>query len=157
MRFKRDELGVAPAQIFNDVGPRTVQRLDEIAATREQGIDLAFAVVAHPGLDPAQSAAIAGAIVGAGGALLMTLGERIAIAAGDPGVQSTVGATVGDLIAGTVSPAVPVIPAGIDQPTADLLLDWLSVFDPSTLVEQLQGWAEGASLERLGPCVRAEA
>src|SRR5215210_6691471 len=32
VRFKAEELLVPPAQIVNDVGPRTVARLDEIAA-----------------------------------------------------------------------------------------------------------------------------
>jgi hypothetical protein len=157
MRFKRDELGVPPEQIFNDVGPRTVQRLDEIAATREHGIDLAFAVIAQPDLDEGQSSAIADAIVGAGGALLLTLGERIAVAAGDPVVQGAVQAGVGDLIMGTVSPTAPAVPPGIDEPTAELLFDWLSTFEPARLLEELRGWAEGAPLNRLGPCVRVDA
>lgn len=35
VRFKIDELGVPPGDVINDGGPRTVIRLDEIAAAAE--------------------------------------------------------------------------------------------------------------------------
>ena len=55
VRFKAEELGVPPEDIINDVGPRTVDRLDEIAFVSESVAAAGFVVVGRAQTRPRRS------------------------------------------------------------------------------------------------------
>jgi hypothetical protein len=76
VRFKTVELGVPPEEIVDDVGPRTVGRLDQIAAADEQGLGRELAaVLATEFAVPDVHLSVMAVAENVGGAILMTSGH----------------------------------------------------------------------------------
>ena len=87
VRFKIEELGVAPENVLDDVGPRTVRRLDEILAAQP---------AAHPpAIDPALLQALRAALTDPQSATVRTLLLELAAA----GQQVTPAALTGVMTA----------------------------------------------------------
>jgi hypothetical protein len=143
-RFKAEELGVPPAEIIDDVGPRTVQRLDQIAAIAEGREAAGFVVVAAPTASSEDLAGVVTTIEQVGGEILLGLGELAAVVGGGQPVFDAVAGLVGSVLSGLVTPAAPNLPGGLDGDTVALLEAWLAMLDPAYLLDQ----ADPARLER---------
>jgi hypothetical protein len=136
-QFKIDELGVPPEDVVDDVGPRTVVRLDEIAAVAENLEAAGFVMVAAPGAAEADLADLVATIEAVGGEILLGLGERAAVVGGGQGVLDTVVGFVGSVLSGLVTPAAPQVPDDLDEVTAALLEVWLATLDPAEILDRL--------------------
>jgi hypothetical protein len=151
-RFKRDELGVPPEQIIDDVGPRTVVRLDEIASGAESGLDIGTLLVCAPGLSFEEQLSVLGAVEQGGGQILLGLGELAKVVSGGPGLAAELAPLVGGLLAGVVHPDSPVMPPALDDDTALLVAGWLARLDPGYLLAQSNPNRFGATFSPLGGC-----
>ena len=157
VRFKAEELGVPPAEIVDDVGPLTVQRLDQIAAADEKGLGRELAVVvAAEFTHPDVLISIMAAAESVGGALLMTLGPRVMVLDGGPPVADAVLQDLGGFVSGIVTAAKPDLPADLDDDTIEALTAWLASVDPAGILTQLLGWASGDSFDYLQGCGQQE-
>lgn len=154
VRFKAEVLGVPPDEIFDDVGPLTVERLDQIAAAAESAIGIGALVVVAPGLTPDDHIALSDEIAQAGGEVLLGLGEIAAVVAGGQQVIDSLAPLVGQLVAGIVTPANPELPSGLDEDAANLLGAWLAMLDPSYLAAHSDPARFGTSFEFLGGCAQ---
>jgi hypothetical protein len=155
-RFKRDELGVPPEEIIDDVGPRTVIRLDEIAAADEHGLGREVAVITVDGLDSDKWGGIVDAAETVGGSLLMILNDRAAVLDGGPDVADVVVQTVPDLVAAVVTASGVGLPGDLDADTFEAVSAWLASVDPVRIVEQLRTWSSAESLGFLQGCGQDE-
>jgi hypothetical protein len=148
-RFKVDELGVPPEEVIDDVGPRTVIRLDEIAAVAEGREAAGFAFVTAAGASATDVADLLATIDQVGGEILVGLGERAAVVDGGQFVLDALTGLVGTVLSGVVTPAVPELPGDVDEETALLLEAWLATLDPVELLDQLDPARE--ELELVSP------
>jgi hypothetical protein len=155
-RFKREELGVAEADIIDDVGPLTVIRLDQIALAAEGASALGFVVVAAPAATDDDMAAILALIDGTGGAVLLGLGARAVSVAGGPATLDALQGMLGSTVAGFVTPDAPEPPAGTDPETATLIAIWAAQADPEFLLAQADPTRFGLPFVSLGDCFSAE-
>jgi hypothetical protein len=151
-RFKRDELGVPEAEIIDDVGPRTVVRLDEIAAATEATLDLGAVLIAPPGLDVDSQAALRAEIEQAGATVLLGLGDLALVIGGAPAAIDALTPLVGQLLAGVVTPGTMDLPGDLDEDTVALIQAWLTMLDPVFVFDQTNPNRFGGSFEAFGGC-----
>lgn len=137
VRFKDEELGVPPAEIVDDVGPRTVIRLDEIAAVAEAHRGLGVLMVAVPTATDDDLIAARAAVERSGGEIVLGLGRLASAVAGGRATREALDAMVGTLLSGVVTPDAPVVPDGLDEETAESVAAWISMLDPAYLLAQL--------------------
>jgi len=134
-RFKAEELGVPPAEIIDDVGPRTVQRLDEIAAIDEGRRTAGFVTVASAGATPDDLAGILAVIDQNGGEILLGLGERAAAVSGGQVVFDALVPFVGSALSALVSFDGRDLPGDLDGDDLKLLEAWLATLEPANLLD----------------------
>jgi len=134
-RFKAEELGVPPAEIVDDVGPRTVRRLDEIAAIDEGRRAAGFVTVASAGATPDDLAGILAVIEQAGGEILLGLGERAAAVGGGQVVIDALVPFVGSVLSTLVTHDAPELPGDLDGDDVKLLEAWLATLEPANLLD----------------------
>jgi hypothetical protein len=155
-RFKAEELGVPPAEIIDDVGPRTVQRLDEIAAVAEGRAAAGCVMVASTAATPDDMAGLLATIDQVGGEILLGLGTRAAVVGGQ-GVADVLAGFVGSVLSGVVTPSSPELPGDLDAEEVVLLQTWLATLDPTLLLDQADPNRPERTLEGLQGCVIEEA
>lgn len=153
VRFKRDELGVPPQSIVDDVGPETVKRLDQIALAAEGAEQLGFVAVAAPRATDGDLAAVRTTIEATGGAVLLGLGARAVVVGGGPATFDALNALVGTTLAGVVTPDSPEPPPGADEETVTLITAWLALAEPAYVVAQANPDRFGLPFVSLGDCV----
>lgn len=153
-RFKHEELGVPVAEVIDDVGPRTVIRLDEIAALSEAHGSLGMLMVAVPSATDDDLVAARTAVERSGGEILLGLGRLASAVGGGPATREALDAMVGTLLAGVVTPDSPVIPDGLDTETAESVAAWISMLDPAYLLAQLDPHRLDGPRPSLGGCLR---
>ncbi|OHV30404.1 MULTISPECIES: peptidoglycan-binding domain-containing protein [Pseudofrankia] len=154
-RFKVEVLAVPPADLFDDVGPKTVVRLDQIAAADETRTALGVVAVAGAGVGEAGIATALAAVAATGGQLLLGLGTAAAAVTGGPATLRALAALVGTALAGVVTPEDPRVPDGVDPDTAQLVGVWISMLDPAFLLEEADPkLADNVSVD-LGGCIPA--
>jgi hypothetical protein len=157
VRFKAEELGVPPGEIVDDVGPRTVERLDQIAAADEHGLGRELAVVGVQGVDSDTWLSIIALAEGVGGSMLMTLGPRVMLFDGGRPIADVVMENFGSVVSGIVAAGSQDIPADLDDDTVEALLAWLASVDTNGILEQLRVFVSGESFEFLHGCGQQEA
>ncbi|WP_432838111.1 hypothetical protein [Dactylosporangium sp. CA-092794] len=155
-RFKRDELGVAEGDIVDDIGPGTVERLDQIARAAEEVAALGFVFVAAPQATDADLDAVLTLVTDTGGDVLLGLGDRAAAVVGGPATGAALGALVGTTLAGIVTPDAPEPPPGTDPGTAALIAVWAAQADPAFILAQADPARFGVSFVALGDCFSEE-
>lgn len=151
-RFKAEELDVPEAEIIDDVGPRTVVRLDEIAAVAEGLSAPGVVVVASPGATDDQLAGVWASVEQAGGAVLTGLGPLAAIVTSDQATLGVVTGLVGSVLDAVLTPQSPGPPAGVDPDTAQLIAAWITMLDPAYLLKKADPSRLGGSFAELNGC-----
>lgn len=154
-RFKAEELGVAPGEIVDDVGPRTVERLDQIAAVDEGRAAAGCVMVAAASATPDDLATVLATIDQVGGEIVLGLGVRAAVVGGS-GLADVLAGFVGSVLSGVVTPSSPVLPADLDEEEVVLLQTWLATLAPSLLLDQADPGRPERTLEGLQSCVFEE-
>ena len=154
VRFKRDVLLVPEAEIINDVGPRTVKRLDAIAFADEQRVTRGMAVVLPPGAGDDLREFVRATVDFAGGAVSLVIGDRLAVVEGDDAQLASIGAALAEFVSAIVDAATPVLPAGLDEEAGATLSTWLASVDPTFIADSIGDWAEPEPFELLAGCVR---
>lgn len=152
-RFKAVELGVPEDEIVKDVDPRTVIRLDEIAAVDEARQASGFAVIAASNATTDDLVNIRQVIEDTGGAIVLGLGNLAAVTTGGSETLDAVLQLVGNTVAGVVFPTFPELPVDIDEETATLVNSWLAMFDETYLLQQLNPDRFGKSFDVLDGCM----
>jgi hypothetical protein len=153
LRFKREELGVGPPDLYDDVGPRTVIRLDEIAAVSEATSAAGFLMIASATSTEDDRAAARATVEQSGGAILLGLGDRAAVVSGGQPTLDALAALVGETLSGVVTPPSTDLPGDLDGDALELVSAWLSTFEPAWLLSQLDPTRFGESFDRLGGCL----
>jgi hypothetical protein len=156
-RFKAEELGVPPAEIVDDVGPRTVERLDQIAAVDEGRAAAGCVMVASTAATPDDMAGLLATIDQVGGEILLGLGERAAVVGGGQVVVDTLAGFVGSILSGVVTPSSPGLPGDLDEEEVVLVQTWLAGLDPAVLLDQADPSRPERTLEGLQGCLPEEA
>ncbi len=156
VRFKAEELGVPPEDIINDVGPRTVDRLDEIAFVSESIAAAGFVVVGRADASPEEHASVHAAIADAGGQVLLGLGELAAVVAGGQAVIEAVTPLIGHALAGVVTPSDASLLPSLDEDTARYVTSWLAMLDPAFVLAKGDPGRLGASFAVLDGCLIEE-
>ena len=153
-RFKIEELGVPAAQVVNDVGPRSVVRLDEIQAAAEQPPLVGeVVVVTEPEATPDQQARLLAVIAESGGVVELGLGPLAAVVSGGQAVLDAMQGLVEAPDSGvltTVQPGAAI--DALDEDTAELVTAWFGTFDPDFIAAKSDPNREGGSWEALGDC-----
>ena len=153
VRFKTEELRVAPAELYDDVGPRTVIRLDEIAAVSEATSAAGFLMIASATSTDDDRAAARATVEQTGGAILLGLGDRAAVVTGGQPTVDALATLVGQTLSGVVTPPSTELPGDLDGDALELVSAWLSMLDPAYLLSQLDPLRFGESFDRLGGCL----
>lgn len=156
VRFKREELGVPDAELVNDVGPRTVNRLDEITFVSESVAAAGFVVVGRADVSPEEHASIHTTIADAGGQILLGLGELAAVVAGDQAVLDALAPLVGQALAGVVTPSDTSLLPSLDEETAGYVMTWLAMLEPAFVLAKGDPARFGVSFESLDGCLAGE-
>ena len=162
-RFKREELGLAEAEIVaDDVGPLTVIRLDEIQAAAEQAppepppepappsLVGDFVVLAEPRASAEDQAAVLDAIEASGGSFEVGLGPLAAAFSGGEEVAEAAAQLAG--VRATILPGQEDTLADLGAETAALVGAWLATFDPDFVARHDDPAREGVSFSFLDGC-----
>lgn len=155
-RFKTEVLLVPPAELVDDVGPRTVERLDQLAAAYERGLGREVALVGVEGIDSDTWLSAVAIAESMGGGLLMTLGPRVMVLDGGQPAADGVVQDLGVMIEAVLTGAGQPIPEGLDADTVEALGAWLRSMDPDSILGQLQAWNGAESLAFLEGCGQQE-
>lgn len=155
--FKAVELKVPRAEIVDDVGPLTVERLDQIAAAEEHGLGRELAVVGVVEVDSDIWLSIIALAEDVGGSMLMTMGPRVMVLDGGQAVVDVVLQNFDTVVSGIVTAASKDLPAGLDEDTVEALVAWLASVDATGILEQVQAFTSGVSFASLQGCGQEEA
>jgi hypothetical protein len=154
-RFKVEELGIPEADVIDDVGPKTVIRLDWIQARSERPFPGDMLVVTEPTATQGQLDGLMQAIQNSGGRLEMGLGPLAAVVSGNQPVVDAIQdlASAPDTgISAIIVPGDDLSGLALDQETATLAAAWLAMFDPTYVAGLLDTSLDGVSWAGLGSC-----